>query len=126
MGDSGFQFGKSDVVGLQTIGIRLHFDLTHSTAHVENFSDTGDALQATTNGPVGEGANFGGWQVVRVSRFEGGTNANEENLAHQGGYRRHERLDVGGELFAGGLESFLHEHARLIDVGVPIEFSVDE
>ncbi len=56
----------------------------------------------------------------------GGAHADEENLTHEGRDRSHERLHVGRELFAGRLQPFLHEHTRIIDVGVPIELGVDE
>ena len=71
LSDRAFQLRQTHVVGLQQVGIGLHFDLTDAAAHVEDLRDAGDALEATSDGPISEGAHFGGRHVVRILVSDG-------------------------------------------------------
>ena len=55
-GDGVFEFGQTDAMRLQAVGIGADFDLFHAAAHVENFGDAGDALETAFDGPIGERA----------------------------------------------------------------------
>src|SRR5690606_13866349 len=126
VGDGGLELGEGGVVGLQAVGVGADLDLADAAAHVEDFGDARDGLQAAADGPVGERADLGGRQVIGVAGRGGGAHADQQDFAHEGGDGRHERLHAGRELFAGGLQAFLHEHAGALNVGVPVEFDVDE
>ena len=76
--------------------------------------------------PVCEGADFAGGDVTFLPLGDGGSDAYEEDLAHQRGDGCHEWFDAFGEVFAGGLKALLDEDAGAVDIGVPIELGVDE
>ena len=94
--DGGFELGETNVVGLHPIRIGLDLDLFHAAAHIEDLSDARDALQATLNRPIRESPYIARRQVTRLTLRHGGADADEQNLAHERGHGRHERLRAGG------------------------------
>jgi hypothetical protein len=100
--------------------------LLHAAAHVEDFGDAGDALQAALDRPIGQRTHLTRRQVARLAFLDRGAHTDEKNLAHERCHRRHEGLHAFGQLLARALQALLHEHTRLVDVGVPAELGIDE
>jgi hypothetical protein len=103
------------------MGVRFDVCLLDAAAHAEDFRDAGDALEARADGPVGEGADIACWGEVVA-----GADADEEDLAHEGGGGSEEGFDARGKCAAGGGEAFLDEETCLVDIRAPAEFCVDE
>ena len=119
IGSGGAEFIVSDAEGEHALGIGLDLDLLDAAAHGEDFGDAGDGLEASGDGPVGEGA-----EVLWGDVSGGIEDADEHDVSHEGSGWRH----VGGDVLRefGGGESFLDELAGLVDVGAPIELDVGE
>ena len=83
-------------------------------------------MQPAFDGPVRECSHIGWSHVSGFAFLDGRAHANQQNFSHQRGNRSHDRLHAFRQLLARSLHAFLHQHAGLVDVGVPAEFGIDE
>ena len=116
-----FQLLESDAVRGEAVRVGLHLHLLHAAANGQHLRHARDALQAPPDLPVGERA-----QVHRRDLSVGAAQPDEEDFAHERRDRRHARLHPGGERGDHTLRPLLHELARAVDVGAPVEFREDQ
>ena len=99
--------------------IWLHFVLTHFAADRNHLRDAGHAQQCGPQCPVRQIA-----QLHRRGAARVGTQRQQQDLAHQRGWRTDSRLCAVRQLPAQGFQPFGDELAIAIDIARPVELGV--
>lgn len=96
-----------------SLGVGNDVNLLNAAAHVGDFGDAGDGLEARANRPIGEEADLLRGEVW-------GAESEHHDLAHHRGFWREKRRYVGGE--RGEAEVFCENGAKARGIGAVIEF----
>ena len=115
----GLELGKRDLEPAHHHGVGGDAVLTHLAADRDHLRDAGDGEDLRADDEIGDLAQLHG-------RHRRARDRDQHDLAHDRGDRAHLRLHAGRQAALHARHALGHLLARAVDLGVPVEFDVDD